>query len=124
MHRRLIGTVIVLLLAFPLHAEDRITAAQIQQVMDTTDAAAMKRDTAGAYDGLLSASSNLANTATAVTWNVQQIPLAVNLGKGCSEEFGIYCFGVRNYASTITEGEAARVARFLAMTGKLPFWWL
>jgi predicted SpoU family rRNA methylase len=47
MHRRLIGTVIVLLLAFPLHAEDRITAAQIQQVMDTTDAAAMKRDTAG-----------------------------------------------------------------------------
>jgi len=47
MYRRITGTVIVVLLAYPLHAEDRITAAQIQQVMDTTDAAAMNRDTAG-----------------------------------------------------------------------------
>jgi len=47
MYRHLTGTVITVLLAFPLHAGDRITAAQIQQVMDTTDAAAMSHDTAG-----------------------------------------------------------------------------
>jgi hypothetical protein len=35
------------LLASPLQAADRITAEQIQQVIETTDAAAMNRDTAG-----------------------------------------------------------------------------
>jgi len=47
MNRRLTATLITILLASPLHAGDRITATEIQQVMDTTDAAAMNRDTAG-----------------------------------------------------------------------------
>ena len=47
MKKRLTGSVISLLLAFTSHAADRITAEQIQQVIDTTDAAAMNRDTAG-----------------------------------------------------------------------------
>jgi len=47
MYRHITGTMVAVLLAYPLHAEDRITAAQIQQVMETTDAAAMNRDTAG-----------------------------------------------------------------------------
>ena len=47
MHRRLTGIVMAALLASPLQAADRITAEQIQQVIDTTDAAAMNRDTAG-----------------------------------------------------------------------------
>ncbi|HYQ72643.1 MAG TPA: hypothetical protein VET88_12040 [Gammaproteobacteria bacterium] len=47
MNWRLSGTVISVLLAFPLLAAERITVEQIQQVMDTTDAAAMNRDTAG-----------------------------------------------------------------------------
>lgn len=47
MYRRLAGIVTAALLAFPSHAGERITAAQIQQVMDTTDTAARHRDTAG-----------------------------------------------------------------------------
>ena len=47
MNWRLSGTVISVLLAFPLLAAERITAEQIQQVMDSTDTAAMNRDTAG-----------------------------------------------------------------------------
>jgi hypothetical protein len=47
MSKRLTGSVISILLAFPSYAADRITAEQIQQVIDTTDAAAMNRDTAG-----------------------------------------------------------------------------
>jgi hypothetical protein len=47
MYTRLTGTLIFIVLALPLHAGDRITATQIQQVIDRTDAAAMKRDTAG-----------------------------------------------------------------------------
>jgi hypothetical protein len=47
MYRRLTGILISVVLAFPLYAGDRITAIQIQQVIDKTDAAAMKRDTAG-----------------------------------------------------------------------------
>jgi hypothetical protein len=47
MTRRATGTLISVLLAFPCHATEPITAEQIQQVIDTTDAAAMNRDTAG-----------------------------------------------------------------------------
>jgi len=47
MNKRLTGAVVSLLLAIPLYAADRITAEQIQRVMDTTDAAAMNRNTAG-----------------------------------------------------------------------------
>ena len=47
MNRQLTGCVISILLVCPLQAADRITAEQIQQVMDTTDAAALDRDTAG-----------------------------------------------------------------------------
>ena len=47
MNKRLTGSVISILLAFPSYAADRITAEQIQQVIDTTDAAAMNRDTGG-----------------------------------------------------------------------------
>jgi hypothetical protein len=44
---RITAIVISAFLAFPLCAADRITATQIQQVMDRTDAAAIQRDTAG-----------------------------------------------------------------------------
>ncbi len=47
MNKRLTGMVISALLALPLNAADRINATQIQQVIDTTDAAALNRDTAG-----------------------------------------------------------------------------
>jgi len=47
MNRRLTLTTIAVMLALPLHADERITKAQIQEVIDTTDAAAMNRDTAG-----------------------------------------------------------------------------
>jgi len=47
MNKRLTGSVISVLLALPIHAADRITQEQIQQVIDTTDAAAMNHDTAG-----------------------------------------------------------------------------
>ncbi|MGD8875003.1 MAG: hypothetical protein PVH38_07630 [Gammaproteobacteria bacterium] len=47
MKKRLTTALICVLLAFPCHAAERITAEQIQQVMDITDAAAMNRDTAG-----------------------------------------------------------------------------
>jgi hypothetical protein len=47
MNKQLTGSLMAALLAFPLQAADRITAEQIQQVIDTTDAAAMNRDTAG-----------------------------------------------------------------------------
>jgi hypothetical protein len=47
MNKRLTGSMISILLAFPSYAADRITAEQIQQVIDTTDAAAMNRDTGG-----------------------------------------------------------------------------
>jgi hypothetical protein len=47
MKKRLTGSVISILLAFPSYAADRITAEQIQQVIDKTDAASMNRDTVG-----------------------------------------------------------------------------
>jgi len=47
MTRHLTGTLISVLLAFPCHATGLITVELIQQVIDTTDAAAMNRDTAG-----------------------------------------------------------------------------
>ena len=47
MKTRLTTALICALLAFQCHAADRITAEQIQQVMDITDAAAMNRDTSG-----------------------------------------------------------------------------
>jgi hypothetical protein len=53
MYIRLITTLTCVLLTLPCHAADRITTEQIQQVIDTTDAAAMNRDTAaiGAHLG-------------------------------------------------------------------------
>ncbi len=47
MNKHLTATLICIFLTFPCHAADRITAEQIQQVIDITDAAAMNRDTAG-----------------------------------------------------------------------------
>jgi len=47
MNKRLTATLMCALLTLPSHAADRITAEQIQQVIDITDAAAMNRDTAG-----------------------------------------------------------------------------
>jgi hypothetical protein len=47
MNMRLTACVISVLLAHLSYAADRITAEQIQQVIATTDAAAMNRDTAG-----------------------------------------------------------------------------
>lgn len=47
MNRHLTGAVICLLLSFPAQAIERITEAQIRQLMDVTDAAAQNRDAAG-----------------------------------------------------------------------------
>jgi hypothetical protein len=47
MYSHITGILTAVLVALPLYAGDRITAAQIQQVMDTTDTAAKNRDTAG-----------------------------------------------------------------------------
>lgn len=47
MHRIITGTVVTVWLSLPAQAADRITAEQIQQVIDATDAAAMNCDTAG-----------------------------------------------------------------------------
>jgi hypothetical protein len=52
MNRLLTGTVVSVLLSLPAQAADRITSAQIQQVINDTDAAAMDRDTAGIGDYL------------------------------------------------------------------------
>ena len=73
--------------------------------------------------GYITEERNNASTTTAVTWDVDQTEIAVNLGKNCSSGFGIYCFGVRNYSSAITESETERVAKYLAATGKIPHWW-
>lgn len=47
MNKHLAAMLICVLPAFPCHSADRITAEQIQEVIDITDAAAMNRDTAG-----------------------------------------------------------------------------
>ena len=47
MNKQLTCTVISVLLSFPALAADRITEEQIQQVINATDAAALKRDAAG-----------------------------------------------------------------------------
>jgi hypothetical protein len=47
MNRRLTGMLIATIVAFPAQAADRITEAQIQQVINATDAAAQERDTQG-----------------------------------------------------------------------------
>ena len=47
MNRLLTGTVILVVLSLPAQAADRITSAQIQQVINATDVAAMNRDVEG-----------------------------------------------------------------------------
>jgi hypothetical protein len=47
MSRRLSGMLIAVSLALPAQAADRITEAQIQQVIEATDTAAQERDTQG-----------------------------------------------------------------------------
>ena len=47
MCRIITSTVVSVLLSLPTHAADRITDAQIQQVIDATDVASMIRDAAG-----------------------------------------------------------------------------
>lgn len=47
MSRPLTTAAIVVLLSFPVQAQDRITEEQIQQVIDATDAASMSRDAEG-----------------------------------------------------------------------------
>jgi len=47
MNGRLTATALCVLLALPVRAAGPITEAQIKQVIDATDAAAMKRDAAG-----------------------------------------------------------------------------
>lgn len=46
MNRTLTGALLACVLSYPAMADERITAGQIQQVMDATDAAAMDRDAA------------------------------------------------------------------------------
>jgi hypothetical protein len=47
MDRLLTGVVLALLLSLPAQAEERISAGQIRQVIEATDAASMHRDAAG-----------------------------------------------------------------------------